>query len=134
MASIAASNVITPASYTQTIIIPVPAMAGLVNSAAWAINMPVAGTLTAMRWRQAAVTTTAAKAATLQAQCNGVSCTGGSVSLASNTDTGTTGAAKAASSITAGNTFTAGQTIGFVVSGVTAFAEGSGWVELDVTN
>ena len=133
MSFIAADNVEKATSFIQTLVIPV-SLAGLVNSAAWALNVPFAGTLTAMRWRSGVVTSTGSKAATLVAQVNGSSVTGGSVSLASNTDTGTTGAAKAASAITAGNTFTAAQTVGFVVSAVTAFTEGSGWVELDVTN
>jgi hypothetical protein len=96
--------------------------------------MPIAGTLTAMRYRQGVVTTTAAKQATFTAQVNGVAVTGGVVTPASNTDTGTAGAAKAASAITAGNTFTAGQTVEAAVSAVTAFLEGTGYIEFDVTN
>lgn len=135
MSTIAADNVQRlNKPFTHTLTITIPDLSGLANSQVWKVDAPFAGTLTAMRYRSGAPTTTASKGATLTAQINGSAVTGGVVAIASNTDTGTTGAAKSASSITAGNTFTAGQTIEFAVSSVTAFVEGSGVVEFDITN
>lgn len=105
-------------------------MADLANSQVIETNVPQGFTLSSYSFRAIKPTTTAGKAASFQSQVNGVNTTGGALSLASNTDTGTSGAAKAASAITAGNTGSANQTVGVVVSGVTAFVEGTGQLEL----
>lgn len=95
--------------------------------------IPFAFTLLSIGVRIKRPATTAAKAATLTAQVNGVSVTGGVVSLTSANAT-PTGALVAGTAITAGNTGTAGQTAGAVVSAVTAFLEGDGYLEMALQN
>jgi hypothetical protein len=77
--------------------------------------------------------TTAAKLATLQAKINAVNTTGGAAALTSANST-PGGAKVAGSAITALNTFNKTDTIGVVISGVTAFVEGSGTCVLTLRN
>lgn len=116
-----------------TIEIPIT-LSSLANSQAYAVTVPFDGTLVSMTYSVDVATTTGSKAATLTAQANGSSVTGGVLALASNTNTAPIGTNTAATAITAANTFTAGQTVGFVVSSVTAFTEGSGTVLLVIQN
>jgi hypothetical protein len=70
----------------------------------------------------------------LTSQVAGTSTTGGSLT-ATLTNTSTGGASVAGSAITAGNTFTASQAIGYnITAGGTVFTGGDGVVELNVTN
>lgn len=108
-------------------------LAALANSQVIAMAVPFAFKLNSVGFRTRVVASTAAKAATLTAQVNGVSVTGGVVSLTT-ANQNTSGGLTAGTSITAGNVGTAGQTVGVVVSGVTAFVEGDGYVEYNVTN
>lgn len=77
--------------------------------------------------------TTGSKAATLTARVNGVACTGGVISATSAGQT-PTNTRQSGTAITAGNTGTAGQVVSVLVSAVTAFSEGDGYVEFDLTN
>jgi hypothetical protein len=115
----------------RIIVIPVPVMA---NIATGTIKVPVGYPFTyvALNWRQGIKpVTTAAKAATAQAQISGVACTGGAVALTSAACT-PAGAQVAGSAITALNTGGQADTLEVAFSGVTAFAEGDGWFEATV--
>lgn len=116
-----------------TIVIPIGALTGLANSQTWKVAVPFAFTVTAALIRAGAPVTTGSKLATLTVQINGTPVTGGVIS-ATSAGLGTTGATQAATSITAANTGTAGQTLEVAVSAVTAFVEGTAYVELTVTN
>jgi hypothetical protein len=105
----------------------------LANSQVFAVDAPFDGTLISANFRVILPATTSGKAATLTAQANGSSVTGGVISLTSATAT-PAGALISGTAITAGNTFTAGQTVGVIVSSVTTFVEGTGIIELTVQN
>lgn len=113
---------------TETVLLPVT-LANLANGVNPTMAIPYNFTLTGFGYRTLVPTTTAAKTATLQAQVNGVNVTGGNLVLTSNTNTSPSANLAGASAITGANVGTVGQTIGFVTSGVTAFTEGSGWIE-----
>lgn len=108
-------------------------LASLANTNVLAWKAPFAGTLNLIGFRTKAPATTGAKAATIQARIAGVATTGGALALTSANMTPTNTRVDS-SAITALNTFTAGQTIEGLVSGVTAFVEGDGYLEFDVTN
>lgn len=108
-------------------------LAALANSQLIELALPFAFKLNSVGFRTRVAASTAAKAATLTGQVNGVSVTGGVVSLTT-ANQNTSGGLTAGTTITAGNTGTAGQTVGVVVSGVTAFVEGDGYIEYNVTN
>lgn len=92
------------------------------------------GKLLAINARVQRAATTAAKAATLTARVNALSMTGGVVALTSANCT-PAGSQVAGSAITAGvQTFTNAQTIGFLLSSVTTFVEGSVAIEYKVFN
>jgi len=117
----------------STLIIPVSLVGITANSLQAAIAVPFAFTLNSVQFRVSKIASTSSKLATLTAQVNGSSVTGGAVALTTS-NCGTYGATVAGSAITGGNTGTAGQTIGFVSSSVTAFSEGDGFMEFNVTN
>lgn len=119
----------TVAKFTQ--IIGPFSMALLVNSQLWKVPIQPGFTVNSATFRCNVAITTGAKAATLTTQINGVACTGGVVTVAG---TYATGATQAGTAISGANTGTAGQTLEIAVSGVTAFTEGVGHVELSVTN
>jgi len=77
--------------------------------------------------------TTISKAATLTPQVNGVNTTGGVLSLTSANCT-PVGASVSATTITGSNTGTNAQAFTIVGSGITAFAEGSGFIVVRVQN
>lgn len=108
-------------------------LAGLVNTQVMAVKMPFAGILNLIGFRTRTPATTAAKLATLTAQINATPVTGGVLALTSANMTPTNTRVDS-SAITALGAFTAGQTIGALISGVTAFIEGDGYLEFDVTN
>lgn len=97
------------------------------------LALPFAFTVTAAGFRVAKPATTAAKLATATLQVNGVAATGGVIALTSANCT-PMGAAVAGSAVTALNTGTAGQTVEFALSAVTAFVEGDGYFEVTVVN
>lgn len=125
------SDTIAATVVRNAIVIGPFSMALLVNSQVWKIAIPYAFTLNSANFRCDIAITTGAKAATLTPQINSVAVTGGVMSVSG---TYATGATQAGSAVTAGNTGTAGQTLEIAVSGVTAFSEGYGHVELSVTN
>ena len=108
-------------------------LAALANSQVMSVAIPSNFTLVSVGFRTRVVASTAAKLATLTAQVNGSNVTGGVVSLTT-ANQNTSGGLTAGTAITAGNTGTAGQTVGVAVSAVTAFAEGDGYVEYVVAN
>lgn len=114
-------------------------LAGLVNTNVLAVNVPFAFALLAMRFRPRTPATTAAKLATLTA---GIASTGtgaltpvtGGVLALTSANMTPTDTPVASTAITALNTGPAGSAIGATVSSVTAFVEGDGYLEFDVTN
>lgn len=95
--------------------------------------VPFAFKLNSVLFRTAAPASTASKLATLTAAIATVSVTGGVMALTT-ANQNTIGGTVAGSAITALNTGAAGATIGVTASAVTAFVEGDGWVEFNVTN
>lgn len=77
--------------------------------------------------------TTGSKAATITPKVNSTNVTGGALALTSATLT-PQGAKVAGSAITAANVFTATDTIGLVVSAVTAFVEGATLIVVELEN
>jgi hypothetical protein len=115
------------------VIIPLyTTLIGLVNTQVLAVTIPWNFTLTSLGFRVRTPVTTGAKLATLTAQVNGTPVTGGVLSLTSAAAT-PTNTLVAGTAITALNTGTAGQNVGALVSAVTAFAEGDGYVEFGLT-
>lgn len=129
----ASSGVSTQTNASKQTLSLYSTLAGLVNTNVLAMKMPFGGTLNLIGFRTRTPAVTAAKAATLTAQINATPVTGGVLSLTSANMTPTNTRVDS-TAITALNVFTAGQTIGAVVSAVTAFAEGDGYLEFDVTN
>ena len=121
-----------PGNANKAIISVYTTLAGLVNTQVIAVAIPYNFTLTSVGFRVRTPATTAAKLATLTGQVNGVTVTGGVISLTSANAT-PTNTLVAGTAITAGGAGTAGQTVGVAVSAVTAFAEGDGCVEFGVT-
>lgn len=114
-------------------------LAGLVNTNVMAVAIPFNFTLTAVRFVPRTPATTGAKAATLTAGTSAAAggaltpVTGGVISLTSANMT-PTNTPQAGTAITALNTGVAGARAGVTVSGVTAFVEGDGYLEMDVLN
>jgi hypothetical protein len=115
-----------PAFPRDIVTIPID-FATLANAQQYAFTPGFAGRILGISVMVRKPATTAAKAATVQAQVAGVNTTGGAVAMTSANMT-PAGANVAGTAITAGNTFTAAQSIGFAISGVTAFVEGDGEV------
>jgi hypothetical protein len=129
-----ASQTLSATTSTYNIVIPISLLSQLANAQAYSIIPGFSGVLNSLAFRVGNPATTGSKAATMQAQVNGSSLTGGVIGLTSANCT-PTGATVAGSAITAGTqTFTASQTIGVLLSSVTAFVEGNGWLELNVTD
>ena len=118
-------------AFQQTIVIPIGALSGIANTVQWSVALPHAFTLVSVLLRIAQPVTTGAKAATLTAGIAGTPCTGGVISAAG---AYATGATQAGSAISALNVGAAGNTIDIVASAVTAFAEGTGWIEATIIN
>jgi hypothetical protein len=115
------------------IILPVAALANLANSQVLKIPVPFPFILNSVAFRVGdKAVTTAAKTATVQVQISGTPCIGGTVALVS-ADLTPSGAKKDLSAITALNVGAADATLEIAVSAVTAFAEGDGWFEFNVT-
>jgi hypothetical protein len=115
----------------QTIHIPLGAMSLLVNGQLFKVAIPYGYTVSSALFRADVAITTGAKAATLTTQINGAALTGGVMAVAGAYATGIT---QAGTAVSAGNTGTAGQTLEIAVSGVTAFVEGTGHVEVTIVN
>lgn len=127
------ANQAQPGADQKDILTYYSTLAGLVNTNVLAIPIPYNFTLTSVGFRIRTPATTAAKLATLTAQVNGTPVTGGVISLTSANAT-PTNTLVAGTTITAGGSGLAGQTVGVAVSAVTAFVEGDGQVEFSVTN
>lgn len=108
-------------------------LAGLVNTQVLAAAVPFAFKLNSVGFRVRTPATTAAKLATLTGQIQGTPVTGGIISLTSANAT-PTNTLVAGTTITALNVGAAGNSVGVAVSAVTAFIEGDGYVEFNVTN
>ncbi len=119
-------------AYKSSIIIPVQ-LSAIVNSADYRIAIPFAFRLDSVLFRTVTVASTASKLATLTADVNAAAVTGGVMALTT-ANQNTAGGTVAGTAVTAGNVGTAGQTVGATASSVTAFAEGSGFIEFTVTN
>lgn len=115
------------------IVMPIGVLAGLANSQTWKIAVPYPFRVISALFRTGVPATTSAKAATLTAGISGSAVTGGVMALTSSNQA-TAGGSVAATAITAGNTGDAGDTLEVAASSVTAFAEGSGWVEFTVAH
>ena len=105
----------------------------LVATQVIAATVPFAFKLNSVGFRVRTPVTTGSKLATLTAQIAGTPTTGGVVSLTSAACT-PTNTLVAGTTVTALNVGTAGQAVGVAISAVTAFAEGDGYVEFNVTN
>lgn len=115
----------------HTFLVPVD-MTKLANSQAFAIDPGFNGKLLSISYRNTVPVTTGSKAANFNSSVNGTTLTGGVVSTAG---AYAVGASQGGSAITAGTqTFTSAQPIGFTVSGVTAYSEGAGVVQLTALN
>lgn len=113
----------------EVVIIPLT-LASLVNAQVRKLLVPYGFVVSAAQFRVGSPATTAAKLATLTVQVNGVAVTGGVIALTSANCT-PAGAAVAGTAITALNgTTVPNSTVEVAVSGVTAFVEGDGYVEL----
>lgn len=119
------------AAFRQTILLPLelPEIA----AGDFKIALPFDFTVVSALFRTAKPASTAAKLATLTASVNGAVVTGGVMALTT-ANQNAIGGTVAGTTITAGNAGLAGQTIGVTASSVTAFVEGSGWVEFTVLN
>lgn len=115
----------------QTVLIPLGAMALLVNSQTFELAIPFAFTISSVLFRDDVAITTGAKAATLTTKINTTALTGGVMAVAGAYATGVT---QAGSAVTALNVGVAGDLINIAVSGVTAFVEGTGHVEVTIVN
>lgn len=102
----------------------------LANAGAYAVTPGFAGRIAGISVLVRKPATTAAKAATLTAQVAGANITTGGVVALTSANATPAGANVAGTAPTVGNAFTAAQSIGFGVSGVTAFVEGDGSVVL----
>lgn len=117
----------------QTVILPVQ-LADLATGTL-KLALPFAFTVVGTpQFRVAKPATTAAKLATATLQVNGVAATGGVISLTSANCTPMGAAVAASAAVTAGGGGTAGQTVEFALSAVTAFVEGDGYFEVTVIN
>lgn len=128
-----AANTIPVGAGYQLITMQVP-LADLANAQEYQIDPGFAGELIAFNARVRKIASTAAKLATLTGRVNAGALGGGGVINLTTANCGTLGAQVAGSAITGAKSFTAGQTIGFAVSAVTAFAEGEVVVEMLVRN
>lgn len=99
------------------------------------IGMAFDGSVTSVQFRDN-IPSTSTGSASLQLQINGTTAgvTGGKITLSGSALT-TSNNIATATAITAGNTFTAGQSIGVIGQNVTtAFTAGSGWIEFTMLN
>lgn len=109
-------------------------LASLANTTTYRVNVPYAYTILSARWVTDVPATTGSKLATVTLSTTGGALTGGVMSLTSANQT-PTGNATAATAISGANaTQTAGTDIIATISSVTAFVEGSGHLEVVVSN
>lgn len=108
-------------------------LAALVSTNVIGVAVPFNFILNSVGFRVRTPATTAAKLATLTSQINGVSVTGGVVSLTSANAT-PTNTLVAGTTVTALNVGTAGQVLSALISAVTTFVEGDGYLEWTLTN
>lgn len=116
----------------STVTIPLQDL-DLVNAATWKITIPYAFTVTSAGVRTGKPGTGTSASATLTTQINGTPTTGGVITMTLASQSAT-GVLTAGTAITATNVGTAGQTLEFAVSSVTAFTAGDAYIEFGVTN
>jgi hypothetical protein len=126
-----ASATLAAASCLDTIYLPLGPMASLVTAVSLTKAMAYAFTANSVLFRADQPITTGGKAVTLQARINTTNMTGGAVAVSG---AYATAATQAGSAITAANTGVVGDLLGVLTSAITAFSEGSGHVEFNVTN
>lgn len=108
-------------------------LAGLTNADVLTTWTPgFAGTINKIEFAVKVAVTTGSKAADLNMEIGTTNLTGGVVSLTSANCT-PKGTVVAGTAVTAANTFTATDTLSIEASGVTAFAEGDGWLIVSYT-
>lgn len=110
------------------------ALADLANSQEYKYDAGHAGKLVAINARVVKAVTTGAKAATVTGRVNAGALGGGGVVSLTSANCANIGDQVAGSAITGANSFTAAQTFGYAISGVTAFAEGEVVVECLIMN
>lgn len=106
-------------------------MATIANGTVWGIAIPFNFTVVSVLLKIDVAVTTVGKAATFTTRVNTVNTTGGVISASG---TYSAGGSQAGTSISGNNTGTAGQIVDLLVSGVTAFTEGAGHLEIVVLN
>lgn len=109
-------------------------LAGFANSQEFQFDPGYAGKLISINARVGVPASTAAKAATLTGRVNAGALGGGGVVALTSANCATAGAQVAGSAVTGANSFTNAQTVGFTVGSVTAFVEGSVFVEMLLQN
>jgi hypothetical protein len=117
-------------SNLKQVAIPID-LADLANSDVFTVHPGFAGSVVGVRYVPTTPSTTAAKAATLTTRINTTAVTGGVMKLNS-VNAGTAGVSVGGGRITALNHFGETDDITVIVSGVTAFSEGKGYVLLDL--
>lgn len=131
----AGPNAVTSTNYADrryTAIIPVQ-LASLANSSTLKLAVPHAFRVESVLFRIGKPASTASKAATATFHVSGSAASGGVISLTTANCT-PMGGTVASTTLTSGNTGSAGGTIEFAISSVTAFAEGDGWFEATVVD
>lgn len=112
--------------------IPVTALSGVsAADVVSALRPGVNGYITDIQWIQGVPVTTGSKLATLSMKINSTAVTGGAVALTSALCT-PLGARVAGSRITAANRITTADSLSVVATSVTAFVEGSGWIQIRI--
>lgn len=128
-----ASATIAANAARSILVIPLPTLSALANNQLYQAAVPFGFTATGTpRFRTSVAITTGGKAFTATLQVNGVSATGGVI-----TQSGAqaTGVSLAGTALTAGNTGTAAQTVGFIISNAgSPPSEGTGFFEVDLIN
>lgn len=117
----------------DTYVLEIPIALAGVTAADVLTDLPLShnGRIKSLDWSQDVPVTTAAKLASLHAEINAATLTGGVVALTSANCT-PLGAVVSDSAITAGAGFKAGDTLSIVAASVTAFAEGSGVLHVTI--
>lgn len=117
-----------------TVVIPVGLLAALVNTTTYQVSLPFGFTILSAQFHTDVPVTTGSKLATLTVSTTAGAVTGGVMALTSANQT-PTGAAVAATAISGANaTDVATHNLIVTVSSVTTFVEGSGHIEITVSN
>ena len=116
----------------ETLQIPIAALSGIsAADVVTAITPGLNGTIEYWEFVTSVPVTTGSKLATLSLKINSTAVTGGAIALTSAAAT-PLGKVIAGAAITGNNAIKAGDTLSVVASSVTAFVEGSGWLNIRV--